>query len=193
MHALFDLLLPASLAPATAVGLIMVSAMTSAITASLGIGGGVLLLAIMAVVMPPAAIIPVHGMVQLGSNLSRASMTLRHINLRLILWFAPGALLGAWLGSLFLVELPLALVQLCIAAFILLLCWGSPIPRIATSAVGTLVAAAITTFISLFVGATGPLVAALVRRRQKGERFSTVATFAAAMCLQHAPKAIIRS
>src|SRR5690606_29844784 len=94
----------------------------------------VLLLAVMAVALPPAAIIPVHGMVQLGSNISRASMTLRHINLRLILWFAPGALLGAWLGSLFLVELPLALVQLCIAAFILLLCWGPPIPRIATSA-----------------------------------------------------------
>src|SRR5690606_35130691 len=106
-----------------------------------------------------------HGMVQLGSNISRASMTLRHINLRLILWFAPGALLGAWLGSLFLVELPRALVQLCIAAFILLLCWGPPIPRIATSAVGTLVAAAITTFISLFVGATGPLVAAFVKQQ----------------------------
>src|SRR5690606_11608196 len=140
---------------------------------------------------PPAAIIPVHGMVQLGSNISRASMTLRHINLRLFICFAPGALLGALLGSLFLVELPLALVQLCIAAFILLLCWGPPIPRIATSAVGTLVAAAITTFISLFVGATGPLVAAFVKQQQKGERFSTVATFAAAMCLQHAPKAII--
>ena len=193
-HQLMPLLtevLPADLPALTSLMLIAVSALTSAVTASLGIGGGVLLLAVMAVALPPAAIIPVHGMVQLGSNISRASMTLRHINLRLILWFAPGALLGAWLGSLFLVELPLALVQLCIAAFILLLCWGPPIPRIATSAVVTLVAASITTFISLFVGATGPLVAAFVKQQQKGERFSTVATFAAAMCLQHAPKAII--
>src|SRR5690554_5684178 len=101
-----------------------------------------------------------HGMVQLGSNISCASMTLRHINLRLILWFAPGALLGAWLGSLFLVELPLALVQLCIAGFILLLCWGPAIPSVATGPTGTLLTAALTTFISLFVGATGPLVAA---------------------------------
>ena len=97
MQALLDLLLPAALPPLTTAVLVAVSALTSAVTASLGIGGGVLLLAIMAIVMPPAAIIPVHGMVQLGSNLSRASMTLRHINLRLILWFAPGALLGAWL------------------------------------------------------------------------------------------------
>ena len=191
MSALLDLLIPAGISPLATLMLVAMSAVTSAITASLGIGGGVLLLAIMAVVMPPAAIIPVHGMVQLGSNLSRASMTLRHINLRLILWFAPGALLGAWLGSLFLVELPLALIQLCIALFILLLCWGPPIPAVATGPVGTLFAAAATTFVSLFVGATGPLVAAFVKQQQQGERFSTVATFASAMCLQHAPKAII--
>lgn len=191
ISALPDLLIPAAISPLTTLMLVAASAVTSAITASLGIGGGVLLLAIMAVVMPPAAIIPVHGMVQLGSNLSRAGLTLRHINLRLIAWFAPGALLGAWLGSLFLVELPLALIQLCIALFILLLCWGPAIPAVATGAVGTLIAAAATTFVSLFVGATGPLVAAFVKQQQRGERFSTVATFASAMCLQHAPKAII--
>ncbi|SDS41708.1 Sulfite exporter TauE/SafE [Halopseudomonas litoralis] len=191
MQALLDLLLPAALPPLTSAALVALSAVTSAITASLGIGGGVLLLAIMATVMPPTAIIPVHGMVQLGSNLGRAAMTIRHINLRLILWFAPGVLLGAWLGSLFLVDLPLSLVQLCIAGFILLLCWGPPIPAIATGPVGTLLAAGITTFISLFVGATGPLVAAFVKQQQQGERFSTVATFATAMCLQHAPKALI--
>ena len=191
MQALLDLLLPTALPPLTAVALVAVSALTSAVTASLGIGGGVLLLAIMAIVMPPAVIVPVHGMVQLGSNASRAAMTLRHINLRLIAWFAPGALLGAWLGSLFLVDLPLPVVQLSIAAFILLLCWGPPIPSVATGPIGTLLAAAATTFISLFVGATGPLVAAFVKQQQRGERFSTVATFASAMCLQHAPKAIV--
>lgn len=191
MQALLDLLLPTDLPPLAVAALVAASALTSAITASLGIGGGVLLLAIMAIVMPPAAIIPVHGMVQLGSNGGRAAMTLHHINLRLIAWFAPGALLGAWLGSLFLVDLPLSLVQLSIAAFILLLCWGPPIPRLATGPAGTLLAATATTFISLFVGATGPLVAAFVKQQQRGERFSTVATFASAMCLQHAPKAIV--
>lgn len=191
MHAVLELLLPSALSPATTLALIAASAVTSAITASLGIGGGVLLLAVMAIVLPASAIVPVHGMVQLGSNTGRAAMTLRHINLRLIAWFAPGALLGAWLGSLFLVDLPLTLIQLCIAGFILLLCWGPPIPRFATGPVGTLAAAGATTFISLFVGATGPLVAAFVKQQQQGERFSTVATFAAAMCLQHAPKAIV--
>ncbi|TVP92168.1 MAG: sulfite exporter TauE/SafE family protein [Pseudomonadaceae bacterium] len=184
-------LLPADLSPAISLLLIGLSLLTSAMTAAVGIGGGVLLLAVMAMVMPATAIIPVHGIVQLGSNLNRALLTLRHINLRVIASFVPGVILGAWLASWLLVDLPLALVQLCIAGFILLLVWGPAIPKLATGRVGTLIAAGITTFISMFVGATGPLVAAFIKQQQAGERFSTVATFAAAMSLQHASKAVV--
>lgn len=191
MQALVDLVLPTAVPGLVIILLIVSSMLTSALTASMGIGGGVTLLAIMAMVMPAAAIIPVHGMVQLGSNGNRALMTIRHINLRVICWFLPGAIVGAWLASLFLVDLPLPLVQLCIAGFILLLCWGPAIPKVATGRAGTLIAAALSTFISLFVGATGPLVAAFIKQQQNGERLATVATFAAAMSLQHAPKAIV--
>lgn len=191
MQTLLDLLIPAGLSPALFSALIIAAAMTSLVTASMGIGGGVLLLALMALTVPPAAIIPVHGMVQLGSNANRALMTWRHIDGRVVAWFAPGVALGAWLGSLFLVDLPLGVIQLSIAGFILLLCWGPPIPKVATGRVGTLLAALATTFLSLFVGATGPLVAAFIKQQQQGERFSTVATFAATMSLQHAPKALI--
>lgn len=190
MQALIDALLPADLSAVAVIVLILAAAATSAVTAAVGIGGGVLLLGLMAVVLPPAAIIPVHGVVQLGSNAGRAMMTLRHINLVTIGWFVPGVILGAWLGSLFLVDLPLPLIQLCIAGFILLLCWGPAIPSVATGAAGTLVAATLTSFISLFVGATGPLVAAFIKQQQE-QRLPTVATFAAAMALQHAPKAIV--
>ena len=48
--------------------LIVASFFTSLITASLGIGGGVLLLAILASTLPITALIPVHGLVQLGST-----------------------------------------------------------------------------------------------------------------------------
>jgi hypothetical protein len=40
-----------------------------------GIGGGAALLAVMASLVPPAALIPVHGVVQVGSNLGRALTT----------------------------------------------------------------------------------------------------------------------
>ncbi len=191
MEAMLELLMPPALSSGTIGLLVLAAGCTSAITAALGIGGGVLLLAIMALVMPPAAIIPVHGVVQLGSNANRALMTMRHINLSVIAWFAPGVIVGAAFGSLLLVELPLALVQLCIAAFILLLCWGPAIPTVATGPIGTLLASTLTTFASLFVGATGPLVAAFIKQQQKGKRLGTVATFAAAMSLQHAPKALV--
>ena len=190
MQALIEALLPADLSAVAVIVLIITATVTSAVTAAVGIGGGVLLLGLMAIVLPPAAIIPVHGMVQLGSNAGRAMMTLRHINLVTIGWFAPGVILGAWLGSLFLVDLPLPLIQLCIAGFILLLCWGPAIPRVASGAAGTLIAATLTSFVSLFVGATGPLVAAFIKQQQE-QPLPTVATFAAAMTLQHAPKAIV--
>ncbi|PPR79335.1 MAG: hypothetical protein CFH06_00428, partial [Alphaproteobacteria bacterium MarineAlpha3_Bin5] len=47
--------------------LCIVSFLGSFITISLGIGGGVLLLSTMAQILPPTTLIPIHGVVQLGS------------------------------------------------------------------------------------------------------------------------------
>ena len=54
--------------------LIAASLVTSFITAAFGIGGGVVLLAFLALVLPPVALIPVHGVVQLGSNGGRVAI-----------------------------------------------------------------------------------------------------------------------
>ncbi|MCC5857654.1 MAG: sulfite exporter TauE/SafE family protein [Ectothiorhodospiraceae bacterium] len=186
-----DVLLPAGFSPWLGFALVLAAALTSMVTASLGAGGGVILLALLALSVPPSAIIPVHGLVQLGSNVNRMLMLWRHVDLRTIAWFAPGVALGAWLASLVLVELPANVIQLCIAGFILLLVWGPAVPRQALGAVGTVLASTFTSFISMFVGATGPLVAAYVKQQQSHKRFGTVATFAAAMSLQHAPKALV--
>lgn len=166
------------------------AAVTALITSLFGAGGGLVLLLLMALVIPPAALIPVHGLVQLGSNISRATLTWRQINWRVILAFAPGTLLGAWLGSLVLVQVPDSLWQLSIALFVLWLCWGPPLPGAVFGPVGIALAAALTGFASLFLGATGPLVAAFIKQIPQ-PRFATVATFATAMTLQHAPKAVL--
>ncbi|WP_166268776.1 sulfite exporter TauE/SafE family protein [Marinobacter caseinilyticus] len=170
--------------------LLACSVLTSMITASLGAGGGVLLLVLMALWLPPAVIIPVHGLIQLGSNSGRAALTWRNIDWKVIAAFAPGVLIGAALGAWLLVALPPYLWQLTIAVFVLYLCWGPALPRRAFDAGGTLLASTLTSFISLFVGATGPLVAAFIKQIHT-DRHRTVATFAAAMTLQHAPKALI--
>lgn len=183
-------LVPDDLTAATAIFLLLCSVVTSMITAGLGAGGGVLLLVLMAFWIPPTAIIPVHGMIQLGSNAGRATLTWRHTDWKAIAAFAPGVIAGAALGAWLLVDLPAYLWQLTIALFVLYLCWGPALPRKVFGSVGIFLASAFTSFITLFVGATGPLVASFIKQMH-ADRFTTVATFATAMTLQHAPKALI--
>ncbi|MDX5328392.1 MAG: sulfite exporter TauE/SafE family protein [Marinobacter sp.] len=183
-------LFPEAISPGVALFLLLASAITSMLTAVLGAGGGVLLLVLMASWMPPAAIIPVHGMIQLGSNTGRAVLTRHHIDWKVIAAFTPGVIAGAALGAWLLVDLPAHLWQLSIALFVLYLCWGPKLPKASFGPVGIFIASAATSFVSLFVGATGPLVAAFIKQIHR-DRFKTVATFAAAMTLQHAPKALV--
>ena len=151
MEALLEWFVPAGLSVWAVLVLIATACLTSAMTAALGIGGGVFLLAVLSMVLPAAAVIPLHGLVQLGSNANRAAFTAKHIRWPSLYWFAPGVLVGAVLASILLVELPSWLLQLSIASFILLLCWAPPMPQIATRAVGTFFAATITTLLSHFV------------------------------------------
>ena len=114
-----DLLFPDVLSPAVMALLVVAAALTSAVTASFGVGGGVMLLAIMAQVMPPVAVIPVHGLVQLGSNLNRTLLTLRDVNWPLLLAFTPGVVLGALAARYFLINLPTDVLLLTMALFML--------------------------------------------------------------------------
>jgi uncharacterized membrane protein YfcA len=183
-------LFPEGLSPVVVAVLIATAGITSLLTAATGAGGGVLLIAILAQVLPPSVIIPVHGVVQLGSNFGRAAMSWRHIDWRIVGPFLPGSLLGAIAGSLVLVRLPPRATYLTIAGFILLLSWGPSLPRAALGAMGATLTGALTTFLTLFAGATGPLVAAFVRQVHS-DRFKTVATFAAAMTVQHSLKVVV--
>lgn len=175
-----------------AAGLIMLAALTSLMTASLGIGGGVLLLAVMTTVMPVAALIPVHGMVQFGSNANRAALTRRHTDWPMVGWFCLGAVAGAGVATLVVVQLPLQIIQLAVGLFILFLVWGSK-PRVREMRpLGRTVAGGITTFLSMFVGATGPLVAAFVHRNNF-HKLQITATFASCMTFQHVLKLAVFS
>ncbi len=193
MNVWLEWLVPIDLSLWVVVTLIVGACLTSAVSAAFGIGGGVLLLAILSTLLPATVVIPLHGLVQLGSNANRSLFMARHINWKALYWFVPGVVFGAALASVFLIDLPPALLQLSIAGFILLLCWGPAIPKVATGAVGTFFAALATTFLSHFVGATGPLVGAFIKQQQQGLRHATVATFAMAMTLQHAPKLVVYS
>ncbi|MBD3765767.1 MAG: sulfite exporter TauE/SafE family protein, partial [Rhodobacterales bacterium] len=54
-------LMPPDMTTGVAAALLVTSVAASFITIAFGIGGGVLLLAVMASLVPPVALIPVHG------------------------------------------------------------------------------------------------------------------------------------
>ena len=190
MLASFNALLPDLLSVPESWFLIVLAGFTSLLTATLGIGGGALLLAVMAQIMPLSALIPVHGFVQFGSNFNRALLTWRHIDRPLIVQFMAGAVVGAVIASFVIVQLPLTWIQLAVGLFILWIVWG-PKPRGGgLSPKGAVLAGGLTTIISMFVGATGPLVGGLVYRTG-AEKLTKVATMAAALTGQHLLKGVV--
>jgi len=181
--------LPPDLSLPVAASLVALSFVTSALTASMGAGGGLLMLAAMAGLMPAMAVIPVHGLVQLGSNAGRALMARQHIARRPTGLILGGAALGTVAGSLVLFQLPVDWLQVAVAVFILLVVWA-PLPRFGSgSGPGLLLFGGVSGFLGLFVGATGPLVAAFTQRIAR-ERHEAVATMAACQSGLHLLKLV---
>lgn len=73
--------------------------------------------------MAPAALIPVHAVVQLASNFSRALFGWRHIAWQYIGAFFVGSILGSLVTSQFIRLLNFDYITLVVAAFILLSVW----------------------------------------------------------------------
>lgn len=173
--------------PWIAVLLIAVSFVTSLVAAVFGIGGGVALLAVMALVIPAKALIPVHGLVQIGSNAGRTLLLVRHVEWPVILPFALGSAVGAALGGMVAVRLPPWAIEAGLAAFIIWSAWGRLPTAFGRSTLA--VTGAFSSFLTMFFGATGPFVAAVVRTLGFG-RVAHIATHAMCMSVQHGLKLV---
>lgn len=166
--------------------LLAVSFASSFITAAFGIGGGAVMLAVLATLLPAAAIVPVHGVVQLGSNAGRAAILARHMRLDLLGPFAAGAVAGIILGGSVVVQLDAGWIQAGVGAFIL---WSVRFRPPAFLRRSGLLTGAISSFLTMFFGGTGPFVATFVKA-QNLERHDFVATHAMLMTLQHTLKTV---
>jgi uncharacterized protein len=185
----FALLLPPGLAPGIALILIVASFFTSALTAAFGLGGGVALLALMGAFMPVASLIPVHGVVQLGSNSSRALVLRSEIVWSSLVPFLGGAIIGAVAGTFIVIQLPDAPMKLALGAFILFVVWVKLPPFDALGRHAVAIAGVFVAFLSMLFGAAGPLMAAFFERAFSDRR-QMVATSGAAMVSVHALKTI---
>lgn len=179
-------MLPPDLGLWAAGGLLAMSFAGSFITVALGIGGGALLLAVMASVMPPAALIPVHGVVQLGSNLFRALLLGRYVNWPPVAAFVIGSLVGVALGGVIVIELPPGLVLIGVGVFVIFSVLARPPRWLANNA---WLAGGVSSFLTMFFGATGTFVATFTKSLEL-ERRAHVATHATLMTAQHLLKIV---
>lgn len=147
------------------------------------------MLAAMASLLPPAAVIPVHAVVQLGSNAGRAAVMRQWIDKPRLLPFLLGSLVGIAIGGSVAVNLPGEVLRLVLGLFILQSLW-LPLAVMATiRSRGLALGGAIASFLTMLVGATGPYVQAILRPLGLGKE-GLIATHAAAMTAQHGLKIV---
>lgn len=181
--------LPAELPVLAALALVATSFLTSAVSAAFGLGGGVAMLIALLSLTPPVVALPVHALVQIGSNSGRAWMLRSHIMPDVLRWFVPGSLLGVLLASQLLVSVPARWLQLVLGMFILWSVWAPRISAVAVPDRAYLAVGGVTSFATMFLGATGPLLAAFLSPSRYG-RDRMVSTHAACMSVQHLIKVI---
>ena len=170
--------------------LILIAGATSALTAVTGIGGGMMLIAIMPGFLPAAAIVPVHALVQLFSNASRAMFGWRFLRWEFTLAFVAGSIIGGGIAASITREINLEYTPLFIAAYILFVVWGPPLKFKKPPPGEFVLIGAIQTGLSLVVGATGPMSqAALMARDLK--RDALVVSGALMTSFTHLTKVLI--
>ena len=179
-------LLPPDVTLPVALVLMVVSFASSFITISFGIGGGGIMLGVMATLLPPMALVPVHGVVQFGSNAGRTALMVRHIQWAAALWFAVGIVLGIVLGASVVVAIPPAAVLIGVGLFLI---WTVLSRPPAWMRDWPLLTGTVTSVLSMAFGASGPFVNTYVKSLNLG-RHAHVATTAVLLTGQHLLKAV---
>ena len=170
--------------------LVLIALITATLTAVTGVGGGMLLIAVMPGLLPAAAIVPVHAAVQLFSNSSRAFFGWQFLRWEFVIAFIAGSLVGGATAGVLTREINLEYTPLLIAAYILYSLWSPKPklkfpPRLEFIAIG-----ALQTGLSTIVGATGPLGQTALLQRGL-QRDALVVTAALMMTFTHLIKLVI--
>lgn len=183
--------LPEGIDTAAAAVLVVASFFTSALTAAFGLGGGIAMLALLGIFVPVAALIPVHGAVQLGSNTGRAWHQRAYVRTDIFGPFLAGSLLGAAAGAAVVVQLPDAILKVVLGLFIIAVTWAKIPGFDRLGRAGLAIGSAVTALATMFVGATGPLLSAFFAQILPDDRKALVATHAAGMTIQHFLKVVV--
>jgi uncharacterized protein len=166
---------------------------TAVLSATIGMAGGIVLLSVMLLFLPPLAAIPLHGAVQLVSNASRTWIQRRHVDWGIVgrysVLLAPMGFVGLAVAR----ALPPSAARALIGVFVLLATWAPGLlllgahpersdPRRRFVALGGAVGA-----LNMTVGATGALLAPFFLNLGL-PRQAVVGTQAACQALGHVVK-----
>ena len=160
---------------------------TSFFTSAFGIGGGAILLGLLAIKLPPVALLPIHGIVQIGSNLGRTIIFLKDVKKDILIPFTLGTIIGSIIGGSIFIQIDAWLLQSSIALFILWSVYGK-IPIIGSKQIT--IGGAFSGFMTMFFGASGTLVAGMVKTLNL-EPVRHLATHSALMSIQHLIKVVV--
>lgn len=166
---------------------------TSALTAVVGFGGGMVLLALLLLVVDPVIAIPLHAAIQVVSNGTRTVVRRHDVDWRIV-GLSSILLLPAGAATVPLARAaPATTLQAVIAVVILAATWipeRTSFDLRAPSTPGWIVTGGVLGALNPLVGATGPLVAPVFRSACR-TRQSFVGTFAASQVSGHLAKIVL--
>lgn len=164
------------MSPQTFALLVAAAVGTSALSATVGMAGGLVLLVVLSSFMPASEAIPIHGFTQFFSNANRVALGRKDIRWDLALPFILPVIPGAWLGGLAVGAIPESYLDLGVALVILAAVLIPPFgagrtpPRAFFPFLGFGSA-----FLGMLVGASGPMIAPFFAGLRKREMVATKA------------------
>ncbi len=174
-------------------GAALVTAMLSAIV---GMAGGITLLAVMLLFLPPLVVIPLHGAVQLVSNGSRTVIQREHLRWDVIWRYSVLLLPMGFVGLAVAEEIPPNAAKALIGAFVLFATWAPGLmllgthPQDANPERRFFVLGGVVGIVNMTVGATGPLIAPFFLNLGL-TRFQLIGTKAACQAAGHLAKIVV--
>lgn len=170
--------------------LILCCFLGAAITTSVGMGGGILIIGGMSLILPIAALIPIHALTQGIAGINRAYIFRKDVMKLFFILFILGTAIGFTLAINFLVTLSEDNLKLILGIGLIVLNFlptfkVNSIPRKSIFFTGS-----VTGFLTMFIGVMGPIVGILLNSFIK-ERHIIVATVAWCLSFQNIGKAII--
>jgi len=168
----------------------IISLFTSLIAAVVGVGGGLMLIAILPSFLPIQAVVPIHGLTQLSSNISRAYFGFKDIQFEVVPKFLIGSVFGVGIIIFILDMISIEYIPLFIGIYILLSLWSKNFNEKIKQYESYYLIGFLQSGLSIVIGTTGPLTLTKLHKDYK-EKNKVVATSALLMSITHCMKVIV--